>query len=152
MIPRDVKSPTRAIPFQKLLNVVAIVDRDDPQTIELLDHIKTEGLEVEVCDDFERDVSEDAAVGAYIALVDGDRLERARQLARSVRAIGFQTPLWALADSHRISDLAVLSLTGERLHLSRPADPCLLRQASRRQSPEVWKNSAAALLRGAHGV
>ena len=29
------------------------------------------------------------------------------------RAIGFQTPLWALANSHRISDLAVLALTGE---------------------------------------
>ena len=113
MIPRDVKSPTRPIPFQKLLSVVAIVDRDDPQTKELLDHIRAEGFEVEVRDDFERDVSEDAAVGAYIALVDGDRLERARQLARSVRGIGFQTPLWALADSHRISDLAVLSLTGE---------------------------------------
>jgi ornithine decarboxylase len=113
VIPRDVKSPTRAIPFQKLLKIVAIVDRNNPQTKELLDHIQAEGYEVELCDDFERDVSEDSAVGAYIALVDGDRLERARQLARSVRAAGFQTPLWALADSHRISDLAVLSLTGE---------------------------------------
>jgi len=113
MIPRDVKSPTRPIPFQKLLKVVAIVDGNDPQTKELLDHIQAEGYEAEICDDFERDVTEDSAVGAYIALVDGDRLERARQLARSVRAVGFQTPLWALADSHRISDLAVLSLTGE---------------------------------------
>ena len=26
MIPRDVKSPTRAVPFHKLLKVVAIVD------------------------------------------------------------------------------------------------------------------------------
>jgi ornithine decarboxylase len=113
MIPRDVKSPTRAIPFEKLLKVVAIVDRNDAQTKELLDHIQAEGYEVEIYDDFERDVSEDSAIGAYIALVDGDRLERARQLARSVRTIGFQTPLWARADSHRISDLAVLSLTGE---------------------------------------
>jgi ornithine decarboxylase len=113
MIPRDVKSPTRPIPFHKFLKVVAIVDRNDPQTKELLDHIQEEGFEVGICDDFERDVSEDSAVGAYIALVDGDRLERARQLARSVREVGFQTPLWALADSHRISDLAVLSLTGE---------------------------------------
>ena len=113
MIPRDVKSPTRAVPFHKLLKVVAIVDRDDEQTKELLDHVRAENFEVEICDDFERDVSEDAGIGAYIALVDGDRLERARQLARSVRSVGFQTPLWALADSHRISDLAVLSLTGE---------------------------------------
>src|SRR5512134_3805788 len=113
MIPRDVKSPTRAIPFQKLLKVVAIVDRNDAQTKELLDHIRAEGYEVELCDDFERDVSEDSDVGAYIALVDGNRLEQARQLARSVRAVGFHTPMWALADSHRISDIAVLGLTGE---------------------------------------
>ena len=46
-------------------------------------------------------------------MVDGDRLEEARKLARSVRAIGFRTPLWALADSHQISDMAVLGLTGE---------------------------------------
>jgi ornithine decarboxylase len=93
--------------------VVAIVDAKNEQTQQLLDHITAEGYEVEIADSFERDVSEDADVGAYIALVDGDRRERARKLARSVRALGFQTPLWALADSHRISDLAVLSLTGE---------------------------------------
>ena len=113
MIPRDVKSPTAPIPFDKLLRVVAIVDPNNEQTKELLDHIKAEGFQIEICEGFDRDVSEDADVGAYIALVDGDRLEKARKLGRSVRAIGFQTPLWALADSHRISDLAVLSLTGE---------------------------------------
>ena len=113
MIPRDVKSPTAPIPFQKLLKVVAIVDKDDEQIKELINHIEAEGFSVEVSDSFERDVSEDADVGAYIAMVDGDRLEKARTLARSVREIGFQTPLWALADSHRISDLAVLGLTGE---------------------------------------
>jgi ornithine decarboxylase len=113
MIPRDVKSPTAPIPFDKLLKVVAIVDPKSEETKELLDHIKAEGFQIEISEGFDRDVSEDADVGAYIALVDGDRLEKARKLARSVRAIGFQTPLWALADSHRISDLAVLSLTGE---------------------------------------
>ena len=101
------------IPFHKLLKVVAIVDRNDEQTKQLLDHIAAENFEVEVSDNYERDVSEDADVGAYIALVDDDRLERARKLARSVRDIGFQTPLWALADSHRIADLATLSATGE---------------------------------------
>src|SRR5690349_14130934 len=113
MIPRDVKSPTRPIPFHNLLKVVAIVDPGNEQAKQLLEHIKAEGFEIEISDSLERDVSEDADVGAYIALVDGNRLEKARKLARSVRAIGFQTPLWALADSHRISDLAVLSLTGE---------------------------------------
>jgi ornithine decarboxylase len=113
MIPRDVKAPTIPIPFHKLLRVVAIVDNNDPQTKELLDHIAKEGFEIEVGGSFERDVSEDAGVGAYIALVDGPRLEHARKLAISIRGIGFGTPTWALADSHRISDIAVLGLTGE---------------------------------------
>ncbi len=113
MIPRDVRSPTIAVPFHKLLKIVAIVDEKDPQTKQLLDHITGENFEVEVTDSFDRDVSEDAAVGAYIAMVDGEHLDRARNLARSVRAAGFRTPLWALADSHRIADMAVLEQTGE---------------------------------------
>ncbi|HEX2842710.1 ornithine decarboxylase [Hyphomicrobium sp.] len=113
MIPRDVKSPTIAIPFHKLLKVVAIVDHDDPQIRQLIAHITEEGFEVETSNDYDRDVSEDAEVGAYIALVDGERLNSARNLGRSVRSIGFRTPLWGLADSHRISDMAVLDLTGE---------------------------------------
>ena len=113
MIPRSVKAPTIPIPFHKLLKVVAIVDAANPQTKQLLDHIAAENFEVEVTDSFDRDVSEDAAVGAYIALIDGDRLERARQGGAAVRAIGFRTPLWALADSHRISDLAVVGGLGE---------------------------------------
>jgi ornithine decarboxylase len=113
MIPRDVKAPTIPIPFHKLLRVVAIVDETDPQTKQLLDHITAQNFEIEVSGSFDRDVSEDASVGAYIALVDGQRLEKARNLARAVRANGFEIPLWALADSHRISDLAVLGLTGE---------------------------------------
>ncbi len=58
-------------------------------------------------------MSEDASVGAYILLLDGARREEARKLATAVRQIGFRTPLWALADSHRISDLAVLGGIGE---------------------------------------
>ena len=46
-------------------------------------------------------------------MVDGDRLEKARALAQAVRARGFLTPLWVLADSHRISDLAVVGMLGE---------------------------------------
>ena len=43
---------------------------------------------------YDRDVSEDAAVGAYIALVDGEeRRERARRLGRAVRALA--VPDWA---------------------------------------------------------
>ena len=114
MIPRSVKSPTIPIPFHKLLKVVAIVDPANPQTKQLLDHIRAENFEVEVTDRFERDVSEDASVGAYIALIDGEeRRAQARKMAQAVRAIGFRTPLWALADSHRISDLAVVGGLGE---------------------------------------
>ena len=48
MIPRDVKSPTAPIPFHKLLKVVAIVDRNNEETKELLDHIAAENFEIEV--------------------------------------------------------------------------------------------------------
>jgi ornithine decarboxylase len=113
MIPHSVPPPTIPIPFHKLLKVVAIVDAKDPQTKELLDHIAAENFQLEVTDSYERDASEDAGVGAYIALIDGERREQARKLAAAVRAIGFRTPLWALADSHRLSDLAVASGLGE---------------------------------------
>src|SRR5574339_1103182 len=113
MIPRSVKSPVIPIPFHKLLRVVAVVDTVTPEIQALLDLIAAEKFEIEVTDRYERDISEDASVGAYIALIDGDRLERARAMARKVREIGFQTPLWALADAHRISDIAVLGMTGE---------------------------------------
>jgi len=113
VIPRSVKAPTIPIPFHKLLKVVAIVDARNPQTKQLLDQIAAENFEIEVSDSFDRDVSEDADVGAYIGSIDGDRIEKARKLARAVRDTGFQTPLWALADSHRISDMAVTGLTGE---------------------------------------
>ena len=113
MIPRSVKAPTIPIPFHKLLRVVAIVDQANRDTRLLLDQITAANFEVEICDSFERDASEDAGVGAYIALIDGNRLEGARKLAAAVRGIGFRTPLWALADSHRISDLAVIGGLGE---------------------------------------
>ncbi|MCG3143687.1 MAG: Inducible ornithine decarboxylase [Gammaproteobacteria bacterium] len=113
MIPHSVPPPTIPIPFHKLLKVVAIVDAKDPQTRDLLDHIAAENFQIEVSESYERDVSGDTGVGAYIALVDGERREQARKLAASVRAMGFRTPLWALADSHRLSDLAVAGGLGE---------------------------------------
>jgi ornithine decarboxylase len=113
MVEFAVKSPTIPIPFHRLLKIVALVDGGDPQTRQLLDHLEAEGYTVELSDRYDRDVSEDAGVGAYIGLVDGERLEQARRLAAAVRAAGFRTPLWALADSHRIADVAVLGLTGE---------------------------------------
>ena len=75
--------------------------------------MRAEKFEVEVSDRYDRDVSEDADVGAYIVSVDGEHREQARKLALAVRGIGFRTPLWALADSHQIADIAVLGVTGE---------------------------------------
>ena len=103
MMEYSVKPPTIPIPFHKLLKIVALVDPNNAQTRALLDRLEAEKFEVEVSDDYDRDVLEDAAVGAYIAAIDGDRLEPARELVRAVRGIGFRTPLWALADSHRLS-------------------------------------------------
>ncbi|CAD6512377.1 ornithine decarboxylase [Paraburkholderia sabiae] len=113
MVPRSIKAPTVPIAFHKLLKVVAIVDRDNAQTAELLDEITAEHFHVEVTDSFTRDVNEDADVGAYIVLIDGACLEPARKLATAVRALGFRTPLWALANSHHLSDLSVTSGLGE---------------------------------------
>jgi ornithine decarboxylase len=113
MIEFSVKSPTLPIPFHRLLKIVALVDSEDPYTRELLAEISAAGYEVEVSDRYERDVAEDAAVGAYVARTDGDRLERGRALARAVRETGFQTPLWAVGDARRLEDMAVSGLTGE---------------------------------------
>ncbi|HXZ92054.1 MAG TPA: Orn/Lys/Arg decarboxylase N-terminal domain-containing protein, partial [Burkholderiales bacterium] len=113
MIPRSVKSPTIPIPFHRLLKVVAIVDPANPQTKQLIEHIAAENYEVEVSERFERDASEDAAVGAYILLVDGERREPAIKLGTAVRTLGFRTPLWALADSHQLSDMMVTGGLGE---------------------------------------
>ena len=113
MMQFEVKTPTIPIPFHKLLKIVALVEGDNPETRALIDRLTAAGYQVEVGDRYDRDVSEDAAVGAYIVSVDGDRREPARALGQAVRAIGFKTPLWALADSHSISDIAVLGATGE---------------------------------------
>ena len=106
-------APSIPIPFHRLLKVVALVDRENAQTRQLLDRIAEEKFEIEVSERYDRDVSEDADVGAYIISIDGDRREPARNLGRAVRAIGFRTPIWALADSHRVADVAVLAATGE---------------------------------------
>lgn len=106
-------APTIPIPFHKLFRVVAVVDGDDPHARALLEHLAAEKFDIEISDHYDRDVSEDAAVGAYIASVDGERQEPARKLAQAVRNIGFRTPLWAFADSHRITDTAVAGMLGE---------------------------------------
>jgi arginine/lysine/ornithine decarboxylase len=107
------KPPSIPIPFDKLLKVVAVVPHASAQVRELLAQIGAEGYEVEVAERFERDIGEDASVGAYIAWVDGEHVDGARALATAVRSSGFRTPLWALADARRISDLPVVGGLGE---------------------------------------
>ena len=107
------KPPTIPIPFHKLLKVVALVDARDREARALLDRLTAEKFEVEISDRYDRDVLEDAAVGAYIAAIDGDRLEPARKLVRAVRGVGFSTPLWALADSRRLSQALAPDVIGE---------------------------------------
>ncbi len=113
MIEYSAKIPAIPIPFHKLLKVVALVDDKDPQVRALIERLSAERFEVEISERYDRDVSEDAEVGAYIASVDGERREPARKLAQAVRDAGFRTPLWALADSSRIADMPVLGVAGD---------------------------------------
>lgn len=113
MIPRDVKSPTVAIPFNKMLKIVAVVDRDNRQVQELLAQLAADNFEVELRDDYTADVSEDASVGAYIGSVEGGLLPYARGFLRSLREAGFRTPVWAMADTLSIADMDVVEMAGE---------------------------------------
>ena len=101
------------IQFASFLKVVVIADGENPQVRDLLDRIAAEKFEIELTQSYERDVYEDASVGAYVVMIDGENREPARALGRAIRETGNRTPLWALADSHRISDLAVFDLIGE---------------------------------------
>ena len=69
------------IPFHRLLKVVAVVDAANAQTKELLAQIAAEGYEIELAAAPDRDLAEDASVGAYILLTDGASLEGAKTLA-----------------------------------------------------------------------
>ena len=111
--PSRIKTPSIPIPFHKLLKVVAIVDVENPRIKQLLDRISAENFNVEITASIDRDVTDDAEVGAYIAMIDGDRLGAARALVRAVRAAGFRMPLWGLADAHRISDISNFDFLGE---------------------------------------
>lgn len=95
-----------SIPFNKLLKIVAVVDDNNVQVQTLLKAIAADGYEVEITASYERDVFEDAAVGAYIIAIDGDNGERARILGKAIRGTGNKTPSWALADSYKLADLS----------------------------------------------
>src|SRR6185503_3890351 len=113
MMEYSAKPPTIPIPFHRLLKVVALVDGQNAEVATLIERLRGENFEVEISSGYERDVLEDAAVGAYIVAIDGDRLEPARKLVRAVRAAGFNTPLWALADSRKLSHALAPEVLGE---------------------------------------
>ncbi len=114
MIPRDVKAPTIPIPFHKLLKVVAIVDRDRPadqgaSRPHRRGELRGRGEPTASSATSPR-TPRSAPTSRWSTATASSR--RASWRARFAR-IGFRTPLWALADSHRISDMAVLGMTGE---------------------------------------
>ena len=108
-----VNTPTHSTSFQTLLKAAVVADGDGPQTRQRLDHIAVENYQIEVNDRFDRDVSEDAAVGADIAAPDGTRREQARQPAPGIRTVGFRTPLWSIVESCQVAVADVLGPTGE---------------------------------------
>ena len=84
MIEYAAKPPTIPIPFHKLLKVVALVDGDESAgRARCSIGSRRRGSRSRSAIDYDRDVLEDAAVGAYIVAVDGDRLEPARKLGAS---------------------------------------------------------------------
>jgi arginine/lysine/ornithine decarboxylase len=106
-------TPKIPIPFNRLLKIVALVDDNHRDVRQLIDLLSAERFEVEVSSDYARDASEDADVGAYIFDVDGPQREQARELGLAVRRLGFRTPIWALADSRKISDVIASGAIGE---------------------------------------
>jgi len=149
-----VAPPPIPIPFHKLLRSWRSSTATIARRASFLDQIAAEGFEIDVSDRLDRDVSDDAAVGAFIALVDGDRREHARRLVQTIRAIGFRMPLWALADSHRVADVAVLGLTGEvegYIYLGQQSPAFYAKQVVA-SVDQVRHEPAAAVFRRADGV
>jgi ornithine decarboxylase len=106
-------TPKIPIPFNRLLKIVALVDEGQRDMRALIDLLSAERFEVEVSNDYLRDPSEDADVGAYIFDVDGPQRDKAREFGLAVRRLGFRTPIWALADSRKISDVIASGAIGE---------------------------------------
>src|SRR5688572_25620901 len=113
MQPYVASTPKIPIPFCRLLKIVALVDEGNREVRQLLDLLEAERYEVEVSINYGRDPAEDADVGAYIFDVDGPQRDKAREFGLAVRRLGFRTPIWALADSRKISDVIASGAIGE---------------------------------------
>jgi len=82
-----------------LLKVVAVVDRNDEQTKQLLDHIKAENFQIDINDSFDRDISEDADVGAYIAIDSRASITKSRACSKNAWTLASSfTPMWFASD------------------------------------------------------
>ncbi|MFV0679717.1 ornithine decarboxylase [Ottowia sp.] len=102
-----------AVTFEGLFKIVVIADPANTQVIEIVEAIRAHGYVVELTCAVDRDVAEDADVGAYVVAIDGPQAATATRLAQAVRAAGFDTPLWAMADNTPIADMSVTEVTGE---------------------------------------
>ena len=88
MIPRDVMAPRSPFPFTSCSRSSRSSTRATSQTKELLDQICGRDIsKSKSCETYDRDVSEDASVGAYIGTVEGGRRRRSSQ----VRPLGSRT-------------------------------------------------------------
>ena len=156
MIPRDVKAPTIADSVPQ----AAQGRRDRRSTT-----IRRPGSSSTTSrrENFEVEVSGQLRSGRLRGRL-GRRLHRAgrrrapragaRRSARRSGTSAFSTPLWALADSHRISDMAVLGLTGEvdgYIYLGQQTPAFYAKQVVA-SLVELRHDPAAALLRRADGL
>ena len=123
MIEYAAKTPTIPIPFHKLLKVVALVDGENPHVRALLELIEAQNFQIEISDRYDRDVSEDAEVGAYIASVDREQRELARRprLFLDVRGIVQPLPGLQLRSAGRVPGAGgrshqVLHVRGSRMN------------------------------------
>ena len=73
---------TPNIPFEKLLKIVAVYPETNPKIDQLRSAVTAEGFEVEVSDSYDRDVTLDSDVGAYVLACDGELHDPAREFER----------------------------------------------------------------------
>ena len=107
-------TPKIPIPFNRLLKIVALVDDEPPRCPRSCwtccrPNASRSKSRTTIC----AIPSEDADVGAYIFDVDGPQRDKAREFGLAVRRLGFRTPIWALADSRKISDVIASGAIGE---------------------------------------
>ena len=114
MQPYVASTPKIPIPFCRLLKIVALVDDEQSRRAAAARPAHRGAVsKSRSASSYGRDPAEDADVGAYIFDVDGPQRDKAREFGLAVRRLGFRTPIWALADSRKISDVIASGVIGE---------------------------------------